>query len=100
MPNILSLGFHFSKWEEVTTYQDVIDRSDKFTEYNFPVDYLWLDLQYTEQGHYLEFSDWFFPAEQKLQMEQKIQANNRRMVILADPHVKIDPTHQLYLDGV
>jgi len=55
MPNIKSLGFHYSQWDE-TTADIILQRSRNFTKFGFPVDYLWLDLPYTNEGNYLEFN--------------------------------------------
>lgn len=55
MPNIKSLGFHYSQWDE-TTADIILERSRNFTKFGFPVDYLWLDLPYTNDGNYLEFN--------------------------------------------
>jgi len=52
LPNIQALGFHYSKWEEPLYAHNLIDSSNKFNEENFPVDYFWLDLGYTENYMY------------------------------------------------
>ena len=62
MPNILSLGFHFSKWEIVST-DIIVERNRNFTKFGFPVDYFWLDLEYTNHGNYLEFNENMFPMQ-------------------------------------
>lgn len=54
MPPIYSLGFHYSKWEKVSS-QIMADRVKNFTQNNFPVDVLWMDLPYTNKGMYLDF---------------------------------------------
>jgi alpha-glucosidase len=65
MPNILSLGFHYSTWDEETSAQVLIDRANNFTKFGFPVDYLWLDLPYTREGNYFDFDPKGFPERNK-----------------------------------
>lgn len=70
-----------------------MERSRNFTKYGFPVDYFWLDLPYTNNGNYLDFNKTSFPEMKKLQMESEIKQANRRIVIIADPHVLKSPVH-------
>ena len=88
MPNIHSLGFHFSTWENVTA-DTLVYRNRNFTQRGFPVDYLWMDLDYTDDGVYFDFSPWKFPEDQKFLMEQEVVSAGRRLVIIADPHIKL-----------
>jgi alpha 1,3-glucosidase len=46
MPPIHSLGFHFSKWENMTAH-DIVARSHDFDHHNYPVDVLWFDIEYS-----------------------------------------------------
>ena len=71
IPNIQSLGFHFSTWDN-STAKRVMERSRNFTKFGFPVDYLWLDLPYTDQGNYLDFNPKTFPTLEKLEMEAEL----------------------------
>lgn len=47
LPPIHSLGFHFSKWDYVSS-QIMIDRNQHFTNNDFPVDVLWMDINYSD----------------------------------------------------
>ncbi len=49
LPPIHSLGFHFSKWDSVSS-QIMIDRNRNFTQGAFPVDVLWMDINYSDQN--------------------------------------------------
>jgi hypothetical protein len=51
MPPAYSLGFHFSKWEQVDA-QTIIDRNDLFTKHRFPVDVLWMDIEHAPDYKY------------------------------------------------
>jgi alpha-glucosidase (family GH31 glycosyl hydrolase) len=47
IPSIPSIGFHYCKWE-YNTADILIERSNNFTAYGFPVDVLWSDIEYAE----------------------------------------------------
>lgn len=49
-----------------------------------------MDLPYTKNGMYLEFDPKKFPGKED--MEQKINAKGKRLVILLDPHIKLTNT--------
>ena len=47
LPPIHTLGFHFSKYAPASS--DIIrQRNSDFTEYGFPVDVLWMDIQWAD----------------------------------------------------
>lgn len=56
MPPAYALGFHFSKWADLTG-NTIIERDSKFTKNKFPVDVLWMDLDYTKDNQYFVFND-------------------------------------------
>ena len=60
LPSYNSLGFHFAKWE-LNSAQLLIDRSENFTSNGFPVDVLWMDIEYAEDLHYFVFNETTFP---------------------------------------
>ncbi len=45
MPPIESLGYHFSKYAEVSA-DIMIQRDSDFESYGFPVDVYWMDILY------------------------------------------------------
>lgn len=47
MPPAYALGFHFSKWAEMSA-ETIIQRNEKFTKTGFPVDVLWMDIDYAQ----------------------------------------------------
>jgi len=48
MPPIHSLGFHFCKWANVDANM-MMERNRLFTEHGFPVDVLWMDINWADQ---------------------------------------------------
>lgn len=65
IPNILSLGFHYSTWENITS-EKIMRRDNDFTKYGFPVDYFWLDLLYTDFGNYFDFNPVTFASKGRM----------------------------------
>src|SRR6185436_1475658 len=47
LPPYFSLGFHYSKWEPIST-ELMIDKLNAFNENRMPVDVFWLDIAYTD----------------------------------------------------
>jgi len=47
MPPIHTLGYHFSKWDGVSS-DIIIQRSKNFTLNQFPVDVLWMDINWAQ----------------------------------------------------
>ena len=49
MPMIQTLGFHFCKWANVSA-EILMDRNRDFTEYGFPLDVVWSDIEWAQQN--------------------------------------------------
>jgi len=47
LPPLHTLGFHFSKYD-VASAEIIMDRNRKFTDYQFPVDVLVMDIQWAD----------------------------------------------------
>jgi hypothetical protein len=47
MPLLHTLGFHFCKWANVSADM-IMERNKNFTLYGFPVDVLWMDIEWSE----------------------------------------------------
>lgn len=47
MPPIHTLGFHFCKWANVDANM-IMERNRNFTEHKFPVDVLWMDINWAD----------------------------------------------------
>jgi alpha 1,3-glucosidase len=49
LPMIQTLGFHFCKWANVSA-EMMIERNRNFTKFGFPVDVLWMDIEWADQN--------------------------------------------------
>jgi len=47
LPPLHTLGFHFSKYDEVSA-EIIMERNRNFTDYQFPVDFLVMDIQWAD----------------------------------------------------
>ena len=47
MPMIQTLGFHFCKWANVSA-EILMERNRDFTEYGFPLDVVWSDIEWAQ----------------------------------------------------
>lgn len=105
LPPIFSLGFHFSKWANVDADM-IMDRNKNFSQFGFPVDVLWADIDWAFQNstqpgpEYFIFNPQNFTATQIAKMNNQIEASQRRIVVIADPHIKKSPDYKIYSNGI
>jgi alpha 1,3-glucosidase len=48
LPQHHALGYHFCKWANVSA-EMIIERNRNFTEFGFPLDVLWMDIEWADQ---------------------------------------------------
>jgi alpha-glucosidase (family GH31 glycosyl hydrolase) len=99
LPPLFSLGFHYSRWED-TSASKIIEYNDKFEQYGFPLDVLWMDLGYTYDNQYFEFDPFTFPEKEVDMMRSIINVSDRRLVVITDPHIKYTETYKVYKKGL
>lgn len=99
LPPIEYLGFHFSKWAEVST-KIMTERDDDFESKGFPVDVYWMDIQHAENYKYFQFDHRKFPQDKLALMNQQIENRKRRMVVITDPHIKAVNDNFVYKNAV
>jgi alpha 1,3-glucosidase len=56
LPPYFSLGFHYSKWEKISTSY-LNDLLDNFNRQSMPLDILWLDIEHTDGKRYFAFDE-------------------------------------------
>ena len=104
LPPVHTLGFHFSKYAPASS--DIIrQRNADFTKYEFPVDVLWMDIQWADQQgavdgyEYFRFNPQNFTTEGIAAMNQEVEDSKRHMTVILDPHIKVDDSYFVYHDG-
>lgn len=63
-------------------------------ENNFPMDAVWLDIDYTDQKKYFTWNPDTFSDPKG--MQEYIASTNRKLVTIIDPHIKVDETYYVY----
>ena len=47
LPQYHALGYHFCKWANVSADM-IMERNKNFTEFGFPLDVLWMDIEWSD----------------------------------------------------
>jgi mannosyl-oligosaccharide alpha-1,3-glucosidase len=81
-----------------------MERNRDFTDNNFPLDVLWMDIEWSDQYNrgayeYFIFNPANFTAAQIDQMNKEIEESNRRIVVIVDPHIKVSSSYPVYSNG-
>jgi len=96
LPPVWSLGYHQCRWG-YTSAKELEGYRKRFANEQFPVDGLWLDIDYMNGYRVFTFAKEHFPdVEADL---AKVQKNGQRVVPIIDPGVKIDEDWEVYQDG-
>uniref|UniRef100_A0A8C5LHP7 Glucosidase, alpha; neutral C n=1 Tax=Jaculus jaculus TaxID=51337 RepID=A0A8C5LHP7_JACJA len=93
MPPLFSLGYHQCRWN-YEDEQDVKAVDAGFDEHDIPYDVLWLDIEHTEGKKYFTWDKTRFPNP--TQMQELLRSKRRKLVVISDPHIKIDPDYSIY----
>lgn len=88
------MGYHQSRWGYKSA-DDVKTIIENYDEYGIPLDAVWLDLDYTVGRRYFTWDSTGFPDP--LAMLRWVRDHSdRKMVIVSDPHIKVDDTYEVY----
>ncbi|XP_061013458.1 neutral alpha-glucosidase C isoform X2 [Dama dama] len=93
MPPLFSLGYHQCRWN-YEDEQDVKAVDAGFDEHNIPYDVMWLDIEHTEGKRYFTWNKKRFPNPKR--MQDLLRSKKRKLVVISDPHIKIDPNYSVY----
>jgi len=109
MPPIAALGFHFSKWAPISS-EMVIERSQNFTHYNFPVDGLWTDIQYalwsedentgSDDYRWFTWNPYNFTDNGIEDMKDELIESKRHFTTILDPYIKEQDDYFVFTDGM
>ncbi|XP_062325275.1 neutral alpha-glucosidase C isoform X1 [Osmerus eperlanus] len=93
LPPLFSLGYHQSRWN----YDDEADVKAVdagFDLHAIPYDVIWLDIEHTDGKRYFTWDPVHFPDP--LGLQRHLVARKRKLVVISDPHLKMDPGWPLY----
>ncbi|SCW00556.1 LAFE_0C06810g1_1 [Lachancea fermentati] len=86
LPLLSAVGYHQCRWN-YNDERDVLTVDYEMDKAEIPYDFIWLDLEYTEDKKYFTWKPEAFPNPQK--MLKKLWKVGRNMVTLIDPHIKV-----------
>lgn len=103
--------FQFSKLNSYTTFQmwtlgyhqcryayrsadEVKEVIAKMDEANFPMDAVWLDIDYAIGKKYFTWNPETF--SNPIELQQTINSTNRKLVTIIDPHIKVEDGYYVY----
>ena len=84
----------------------LMERNRNFTNYGFPVDVLWSDIEWAQQNddpqgyEYFKFNPKNFTDDSINQMNTEIDVAGRRLVLIVDPHIKQSDDYFVYSEGM
>ncbi|XP_023613281.1 neutral alpha-glucosidase C isoform X2 [Myotis lucifugus] len=93
MPPLFSLGYHQCRWN-YEDEQDVKAVDAGFDTHDIPYDVMWLDIEHTEGKRYFTWDEKKFPNPKR--MQELLRNKKRKLVVISDPHIKIDPDYSVY----
>ncbi|XP_004687611.1 PREDICTED: neutral alpha-glucosidase C [Condylura cristata] len=96
MPPLFSLGYHQCRWN-YEDEQDVKAVDAGFDDHDIPYDVMWLDIEHTEGKRYFTWDKKRFPNPKG--MQELLRSKNRKLVVICDPHIKIDPDYSIYTEA-
>ncbi|OCT68743.1 neutral alpha-glucosidase C [Xenopus laevis] len=93
LPPLFSLGYHQCRWN----YEDEADVEAVdlgFDLNNIPYDVIWLDIEHTDGKRYFTWDPERF--RNPTRMQEQLKQKKRKLVVISDPHIKVDPDYSLY----
>ena len=97
MPQYYLLGYHQCRWDK-DGEKDFLYFSEKFEEIKMPCDCFWLDIEHTDDKKYFTWDKSAFPTP--VEMIKKLNEKGRKIVVIVDPHLKIDPEYHAYKGAI
>nr|XP_006130414.1 neutral alpha-glucosidase C isoform X1 [Pelodiscus sinensis]XP_025044103.1 neutral alpha-glucosidase C isoform X1 [Pelodiscus sinensis] len=96
LPPFFSLGYHQCRWN-YEDEQDVEAVDAGFDEHDIPYDVIWLDIEHTEGKRYFTWDKKKFHNPKR--MQELLKRKKRKLVVIIDPHIKVDPTYAIYSEA-
>ncbi|KAG9312217.1 glycosyl hydrolases family 31-domain-containing protein [Chiua virens] len=93
LPPLYSIAYHQCRWNYVSS-DDVRGVQKRFDEADIPVDVFWLDIEYSDGHKYFMWDEKTFPDP--VEMIADVEAKERKMVVIIDPHLKRESDYPVY----
>lgn len=95
LPQLWALGYHQSRYGYASA-DDVKFVVDNMDENNFPMDVIWLDIDYTDGYKYFTWNPDTF--SDPIELQEHLASTNKKLVAIIDPHIKVEEGYNVY-DG-
>lgn len=76
---------------------DLLTVVEEFDNHDFPLDVMWLDIDYTDSYKYFTWDYTAFPEPEE--MQRTLDIRGRKLVVIIDPHFKVDEDYFVYQIG-
>lgn len=86
LPLLSSIGYHQCRWN-YNDEKDVLTVDAMMDKWQFPYDFIWLDLEYTNEKKYFTWKSKAFPNPKRLL--SNLARTGRNLAVLIDPHLKV-----------
>ncbi|KAJ8927404.1 hypothetical protein NQ314_020184, partial [Rhamnusium bicolor] len=93
LPQLWTLGYHQCRYS-YQTQEDVKEVVANMDKYDFPLDAVWLDIDYTNGKRYFTWNPDNFSDPNE--MQANLSSTNRKLVTIIDPHIKVDDNYNVY----
>jgi mannosyl-oligosaccharide alpha-1,3-glucosidase len=88
----------------------VIERSQNFTKYGFPVDVLWMDIEHalwtekedvtTRDYRWFTLNPYNYTTQSLQALKDEISTSKRHLVTIIDPHIQVNSEYFVYQTGI
>ncbi|CAG9823718.1 unnamed protein product [Phaedon cochleariae] len=93
MPQLWTLGYHQCRWSYYTQ-EDVKKVVATMDANDFPMDAIWLDIDYTDGKRYFTWQPDNY--SDPIELQRNLSSSNRKLVTILDPHIKVDENYSVY----
>ncbi|XP_065170416.1 neutral alpha-glucosidase AB-like [Atheta coriaria] len=93
LPPLFAMGYHQSRYSYLTQ-EDVLRVAKGLQDGEFPLDVMWLDIDYTDGKRYFTWDYNAFPDP--IAMQYELSQRNLRLVTIIDPHIKAENGYFVY----
>ncbi|XP_048394270.2 neutral alpha-glucosidase C-like isoform X3 [Stegostoma tigrinum] len=95
-PPLFALGHHQCRYS-YKDENDVEQVDAGFDMNDIPNDVIWLDIDHTEGKRYFTWDRTKFSRPRE--MQEYLRAKDRKLVVIIDPHIKVDKKYPLYCEA-
>ncbi|XP_018569166.1 neutral alpha-glucosidase AB-like, partial [Anoplophora glabripennis] len=93
LPQMFALGHHQSRYSYMSQ-KEVLEVCNKFDENKFPLDVIWMDIDYTDKNKYFTWDPKTFPNPSS--MLNALNKQGRKAVVIIDPHIKREKGYSVF----